>query len=140
MRGADVRARGQRQRTDDGQHDGLAAVVAVDLIAGLQLHAALVFHKTTFLCQLDRREHALALGLGSIQERLIVLAVGVHLGLFGGCEPVKAMLGLVEQLLFFFFCHDAFSFMIVSSNSSALRKNSSREAQSFVMAYWQRAS
>ena len=91
------------------------------------------------LRELDAVLHGGAFGAGVVQERLIVLAVGVHLGLFGGCEPVKAMLGLVEQLLFFFFCHDLFSFMIVSSNSSALRKNSSREAQSFVMAYWQRA-
>ena len=138
--GSNVRAGRQRQRADDGQHDSLAPVVEVDLVAGLQLHAAFVLDKAALLGELHGRKYAFALGLGRVEECLVIFTVGVHLGLFGGCEPIKAVLRPVEQLLLFFFCHDAFSFMISSSNSSARRENSSREAQSFVMAYWQRAS
>ena len=119
VRRADVRALCQRLRTDDGQHDGLAAVIVVDLVAGVQRHAALVLDEAALLGKLDGRKDALTLGLGGIQEPLVILTVGVHFRLFSGAQRIVGILRLVQQHIAFFLCHFAFSFMILSNNASA---------------------
>ena len=116
---ADVCALGERLGADHGQHDGLAAIIVIDLIAGLDRHAGAVFHKAALLRQANGAENALTLRLGGVEELLIVLAVGVHFRLFGGAQLVMAVDGLVEQLCFFFFCHVAFSFIKFSNSAFA---------------------
>ena len=54
--------------------------------------------------------NALALGLRAVEERFIVLAVGVHGGAVFGGETVVAVLRLIEQRLAFLFCHGGDSF------------------------------
>ena len=90
-------ALGQRFSADDGQHDSLATVVAVHLVAGLEGHAGLIRHKAPLLGQLDAVVHAQTLGLAVVQKVLVILAIGVHGGLFALRQAVIAVLRRVQQ-------------------------------------------
>ena len=95
---ADVRAVAQVLAADDGEHDALAAVVEVDLIAGGKLHACLVGLEASLLRQLDAVIHAKALGLAVVEEVLVILAVGLHRLLVLRAQTVIAVLGRVQEL------------------------------------------
>ena len=123
---ADVRAVGQILLTDDSQHDGLAAVIPVEFVAGLNLHAGLVFNKASGLCLADGGKDAFALGLRAVQKRLVRLAIGVQLGLFVLCQAVIAIFRLVEKLLSLFLRHRGSSFKISFSRRRAFSRNASR--------------
>ena len=94
---ADIRAVAQVLAADDGEHDALAAVVEVDLVAGGKLHARLVGLEASLLCQLDAVLHAKALGLAVVEEVLVILAVGIHRLLVLRAQTVIAVLGRVEE-------------------------------------------
>ena len=61
---------------DDSEHDALAAVIEVDLVAGAQLHTRFVGLEALLFRQLDAVLHAKALGLAVVEELLVVLAIG----------------------------------------------------------------
>ena len=126
VRRADVRAVGQIFLADDSQHDGLAAVIPVELVAGLNLHAGLVFDKASGLRLADGGKDAFALGLRAVQKRLVRLAIGVQLGLFVLCQAVIAVFRLVEKLLSLFLRHRGSSFKISFSRRRAFSRNASR--------------
>ena len=123
---ADVRAVGQILLTDDRQHDGLAAVIPVEFVAGLDRHTGLVFDKASGLCLADGGKDAFALGLRAVQKRLVRLAIGVQLGLFVLCQAVIAVFRLVEKLLSLFLRHRGSSFKISFSRRRELSRNASR--------------
>ena len=122
----DVRALGERLLADDHEHDGLAAVIPVEFVAGLNLHAGLVFNKASGLCLADGGKDAFALGLRAVQKRLVRLAIGVQLGLFVLCQAVIAVFRLVEQCLSLFLRHRGSSFKISFSRRRAFSRNASR--------------
>ena len=97
--GGDVGALTQRLFADYRQHDALAPVVAVHLVAGFQRHTRLKLHKAVLLRQLDAVLHAQPLGLAVVQKVLIGLAIVVHDGLFALRQTVKAVLRRVQQRL-----------------------------------------
>ena len=109
MRRADVGALGEGLLADDGQHDPLAAVVHVDLLAGGKIHAGHVGDEAPRLGQLHGVVHAVALGLAVVEEVHVGLAVGFHFLDFGLGEPIQAMLGFVEQFVAQF-AHDDSSY------------------------------
>ena len=123
---ADVRAVGQIFLADDRQHDGLAAVVPIELVAGFDLYAGLVFDKASGLCLADGGKDAFALGLRAVQKRLVRLAIGIQLGLFVLCQAVIAIFRLVEKLLSLFLRHRGSSFKISFSRRRAFSRNASR--------------
>ena len=84
---------------DDGQHDPLAPVVDIDLLAGGQVHAGHIGHKALGLGQRNGRIHTVPLGLAIVQEGHVGLAVGLHLGLLGLADAVQTVLGFVEQFV-----------------------------------------
>ena len=107
--GGDVGPLGEGLAADNSQHDALAAVVAVDLIASLQRHVGHIFHEALLLGKLDAVLHALTLRLAAVEEQLIVLAILVHFLAFRLVQTVIAVLGGVEQLLAqFLFAHSLF--------------------------------
>ena len=109
MGGGNVGTLGEGLAADDGQHDALAAVVAIDLIACLQRHVGHILHKALLLGKLDAVLHALALRLAAVEEQLIVLAILVHFLALCLAQAVIAVLGGVEQLLAqFLFTHSLF--------------------------------
>ena len=138
VRRADVRAVGQIFLADDRQHDGLAAVVPIEFVAGLDRHAGLVFDKASGLCLADGGKDAFALGLRAVQKRLVRLAISVQLGLFVLCQAVIAVFRLVEKLLSLFLRHRGSSFKISFSRRRELSRNASRVCV-FSSVYRQRA-
>ena len=98
MRRADVCAVAQVFAADDGEHDALAAVVEVDLVAGAQLHARFIGLEALLLRELNAVLHAEALGLAVVKEPLVVLAVGLHRLFVLGAQAVVAVARGVEQL------------------------------------------
>ena len=96
MRCADVRAVAQVLAADDSEHDALAAVIEVDLVAGAQLHTRFVGLEALLFRQLDAVLHAKALGLAVVEE-LLVLAIGLHRFFILCAQAVIAILGGVEQ-------------------------------------------
>jgi len=99
MGGGNVGTPGQRLGADHRQHDALAPVVAVHLVAGFEGHTGLELHKAVLLRQLDAVLHAQPLGLAVVQEVLIILAVVVHGGLLALRQAVIAVLRRVQQRL-----------------------------------------
>ena len=97
--GGNVGALGQRLRADDRQHDALAPVIAVYLIAGFQRHTGLEFHKALFFGQFNAVLHAHALRLAVVQKILIRLAVVVHGGLLAFRQTIVAVFRRIQQLL-----------------------------------------
>ena len=92
---ADVRALGERLLADDHEHDGLAAVVVVELVAGGDGHARRVGLEALRLGEADGGDDAFAFGLRDVEEGLVLLAVVVHFRFFDGADAVEAVLGLV---------------------------------------------
>ena len=92
---ADVRALGERLLADDHEHDGLAAVVVVELVTGGDGHARRVGLEALRLGEADGGDDAFAFGLRDVEERLVLLAVVVHFRLFDSADAVEAVLGLV---------------------------------------------
>ena len=97
MRRADVRAVAQVFAADDSEHDALAAVIEVDLVASAQLHTRFVGLEALLFRQLDAVLHAKALGLAVVEELLVVLAIGLHRFFILCAQAVIAILGGVEQ-------------------------------------------
>ena len=96
-------------RQADGQHQTLAAVAGVDLIAGGQGHAALVLHEAMLLRQSDGGAGAEALRLAGVQERLVDGAVCLHLLQIRRAQHIVAVAVILQQLLLQglqFFTHD----------------------------------
>ena len=104
--GGEGHALGHGLFAHDGQHQRLAAVGAVNLVAGLELHAGHELNKALLLRQLYGVAHALALRARIVEEALVVLAVGVHGLAAGGAHGLIAVFGLIEELgavIFLFF-------------------------------------
>ena len=83
---------------DHGQHQGLAPVVLVDLVAGLERHAGHIGHKALGLRQSNGVADRLPLGAGPVQEGHIGPAVVLQGEALLGVDPVIAVLLLVKQL------------------------------------------
>ena len=64
---------------DNGQHERLAAIIAVDLIAGFELHAVGILDKALFLSKLDGELYGLALGTRLVEKGHIGAAVVLHI-------------------------------------------------------------
>ena len=108
MRGNDLRTVVNVLLADDGEDDALAAVVAVDLHAGLELHAGNEGHEAGVLRHLDGGADSLALGLCGVDELHVVFAVAFQLDALLGADAVIAVLGRAQQGLaqfFGFFTH-----------------------------------
>ena len=97
MGGADVDALGQGGRPHHGQHDRLAPVDPVELVAGLDLHPADKGPEALALGQGHHRIYHLAFGLAVIQELFVIVAVALHGGLVSGGQTVIAVLGAAAQ-------------------------------------------
>ena len=97
--GGNVGAPGQRLGADDRQHNALAPVVAVYLVAGFQWHTGLEFHKALFFGQFNAVLHAQTLRLAVVQKILIRLAVVVHGGLLALRQTVIAVFRRIQQFL-----------------------------------------
>ena len=70
-RGVDVRARDhstvcEAALTDDGEHEGLAAVAGVDLHAGCEGHAGLIGHEATLFGEANGIDDGFTLGAGVV--------------------------------------------------------------------------
>ena len=96
---ADVRALVQALAADDGENHALIVVVAVDAVAGLQLHAGLQFPEAGLLSGLDRPLDGLALHLAVADEFHVLLAVGLHRGKVRLGNAVIAVLGVGKKRL-----------------------------------------
>ena len=83
---------------DNGQHQGLAPVVAVDLHAGFQLHAGHIGHKALALSDGNGVCHGLPLGAGAVQIVHIRPGVVLHRDALLGADQVIAVLLLVKKL------------------------------------------
>ena len=92
---ADGRALGQRLLADHHEHDGLAAVVVVELVAGSDVHPRRVGPEALGFGEADGGDDALALGLRDIEERLVLLAVIVHFRFLDRADAVQPVLMLV---------------------------------------------
>ena len=91
---------------DNGHHQSLVPVVAVDLVAGLQLHAGDELHEAMFFQLLDGPGDGFPLGLAGIDKRGVAPGVGFHLLPLGGGEVGKAVFGGGQQgFLQFFSIH-----------------------------------
>ena len=99
MRGADVGAIVQRLRADDGEDHALAVPVAVDAVAGFQLHARNEGLEALLLRLSDRPIDCLALNLAGADKVDILLAVRLHCGKIGIRNAVVAVFRRREQLL-----------------------------------------
>ena len=108
VRGHDLRAVGQVLAADFHQHHALAAIAAIYLVTGLELHAPLIGDKALGLGQLDGVVGALPLGLAVVQILLVGLAIGLH-GFQGSLvHQVIAVFDAGEQLFalgLHFVCH-----------------------------------
>ncbi len=93
----DVDALAERGIAHHSQHDSLAPVDPVELVAGLDGHATDKGLEAPLLGLADGLVHALTLGLAGVQVLLIVLTVRLHGGLVLRRQAVVAVLGLVEQ-------------------------------------------
>ena len=84
---------------DDGQAHGLAAVVVVDLVAGLVLLGRVEGDKAGLLGGLHRPGDGLPLGLGGVHKGLV--ALGELAGLFQllGAHLGRAVGAVVQELL-----------------------------------------
>ena len=97
--GADVSALVQRLRADDGEDHAFAVAVAVDLVAGLQLHTRHQRLEAVLFCLGNGPVHRLALDLAVADKAHILPAIGLHgLQILGG-NAVIAVLGCGEQRL-----------------------------------------
>ena len=84
---------------DHRQEEGLAPVVAIDLVPGLELLPPDQGAEAGGLGLGDGVVHALPLDLPGVQEGLVPLAVGLDLLLLPGRQAVVAVLGGEEELL-----------------------------------------
>ena len=91
MGGGDLGALRQTAAADDGQHQALAPVAGIDLVAGGQRHTPLVGHKAVLLRQCNGGAGAKALRLTGIQKCLVDGAVRLHLLQLGGAQHVIAV-------------------------------------------------
>ena len=96
---ADVDALAEGPGTHHGQHQGLAPVDPVQLVARIDRHAAGEGLEALSLRQAHRLGYALPLRLACVQKLLVVLTIGLHIRLVLGAQAVVAVLGLVEQRL-----------------------------------------
>ena len=95
--GADVGALVQRLRADDGEDHAFAVAVAVDLVAGLQLHPRHQRLEAVLFSFGDGPVHRLALDLAVADKAHILPAIGLHgLQILSG-NAVIAVLGGGEQ-------------------------------------------
>ena len=92
MRRADVRAFIQRTPADDGEDHALFMVVAVDLVAGSELHAGNQRLKPDFLGFRDCPLHRLAFHLAGADKIDIVPAIGLHRRQIRRADAVIAVL------------------------------------------------
>ena len=83
---------------DNGKHQGLAPVVAVDFHAGLQLHAGHIGHKALALSDGNGVCHGLSLGAGAVQIVHIRPGVVLHRDALLGADQVIAVFLLVKKL------------------------------------------
>ena len=100
MGGGDLGALGQTAAADDSQHQALAPVAGVDLVAGGQGHAPLVGHEAVLLRQCDGGAGAEALRLTGIQKCLVDGAIRLHLLQLGRAQHVVAVALVLQELLF----------------------------------------
>ena len=96
---ADVDALAEGSGAHYGQHQGLAPVDPVQLVARIDRHAAGKGLEALSLRQAHRLGYALPLRLACVQKLLVVLTIGLHIRLVLGAQAVVAVLGLVEQRL-----------------------------------------
>ena len=99
MRAGDHRAVGQALFADHGQQQRLAAIVDIELRAGLQLHAEAVLDEALLFRQRDGVVHRLALDAGAVQIVHVAPAVVLHREALLGADQVIAVFLLVEKLL-----------------------------------------
>ena len=88
---------------DNSQHNGLATVVVVHLVAGLYIHTGLHFLEAVLFGGGNSPGSSLTLGLAGIDECHIALAVGFHFCLLLLVENGVAVLGGSQQVFAEFF-------------------------------------
>ena len=98
----DLNALVQRRTADVGQHDRLAPVAHIHLVAGLELHTRGKGTVSLLLCQAHALRRAQPLGLSGIQIRHIIPAVGLHMLQCRRIQTVIAVFPVGQQLLFQF--------------------------------------
>ena len=94
----DHAALGQALFADDGQHQGLAPVVLIDLQPGFKLHAGHIGHKALALGDGDGVHHGLPLGAGTVQIVHILPGIVLHRDTLLGVDQVIAVFLLVKEL------------------------------------------
>ena len=98
--GGDLGALRQTAAANDGQHQALAPVAGVDLVAGGQGHTPLVGHEAVLLRQRNGGAGAETLRLTGVQKRLVDGAVGLHLLQFRRAQHIVAVAVVLQELLF----------------------------------------
>ena len=97
VRGADVRAVVERLGADDGEDHALAAVVAVDAVAGLEAHAGSEGDEAGLLGLGDRPVDGLAFNFTGRNKVHIVADVRLHRGAVSLGDTVVAVLRVGKQ-------------------------------------------
>ena len=97
MGAGDHRALAQVLAADDGQHQSLPPVVAVELHARAQLHARHILYKAPLLRHGNGVVHRLPLRAGVVQKRHIAQAVVLQGFALLGADQVIAVLLLIKQ-------------------------------------------
>ena len=131
VRRADVRAVRQILFADDGKHDRLAAVVPVELVAGLDGHAGVIRDEASRFRFQDGGEDAFALSFGAVEEGFVCLAVGIQFLFFRLRQAVVAVFRLIEKGVSLFFGHGVSSFVMSFRRRRDASRNASRDV-SFV--------
>ena len=98
MGGGDLGAVRQGLLSDIGQHNGLAPIAEVHLVAGLHVHAPGEGLIALFFRQAEDFSGTEPLGLSLVQKRLVAVAIGVHCHLLRAVKAVIAVLSAGEQL------------------------------------------
>ena len=85
--------------TDNCHNNSLASVIDINLIAGIELHTALILNIAVFLDKIKRIVDYFAFDLCSAHELLIVLAKAVASLCFLIAQSAKSILTRHEKLL-----------------------------------------
>ena len=113
MGSADVGTLGKRLLANHGNHKALAAVVQIDLIAGLYLHAHLGRNKAVLLSHFGGPGGCLPLGLAGIHKGTVAQRISFHfLTLLGGQSGVAVLGGAEQGSTQFFSSHRSFSLSV----------------------------
>ena len=113
MGGADVRTLGKRLLANHGNHKALAAVVQINLIAGLHVHAGHGRYKAIFLSHFGGPGGCLPLGLAGIHKSAVAQRISFHfLTLLGGESGIAVLGGAEQGSTQFFSSHRSFSLSV----------------------------